>query len=232
MSTRLRSALPSVVRVSFSSGRPTARAKATGVSGDFRLLQKRKGVGDLRRPRLRSRIVERDHKVAGGGGGEPALDDRPGLEIIGEREDAEVMAQRSAEASRRRLHRRHARRYSDVERAKARVRLDRFEHRRRHREYARIAARDDRHRPSLRGQGQGETRAIELHAIVACVSALVGMKREPLDIGPVADDVRRALDLGAGLGRHPARVARPKSHNGDASAHGRRPRPGTRIIEK
>ena len=62
--------------------------------------------------------------------------------------------------------------------------------------------------------------------------ALAGPQQKALDIGPVADDVARRLDLGARLRRHPRSLSGAEADDRDASAHGRRPRPGTRIIEK
>ena len=48
---------------------------------------------------------------------QPPLDDRPGLQIVGERDRAEIVAERRAEPRRRRLHRDDAGRDRDVERA-------------------------------------------------------------------------------------------------------------------
>ncbi len=64
MSTRPGSASASVVRTTRSSGRPTARAKATGVVAALQAAQQLERVVDLARPRLRGGIVERDDEIA------------------------------------------------------------------------------------------------------------------------------------------------------------------------
>ena len=174
MSARLASASPSVVRVSFSSARPMARAKATGVVRGFHAPQQVERLDDAVRPRPRSGIVERDDEIAIGRGLQPALDDRPGLEIVRKRDGAEVVAERRAEPRRRRLHRRDAGRDCDIELEPARIVLDRLEHRRRHRENAGIAAGDDRDRAALRGERQGKPGAVQFEAIVADVARWSG----------------------------------------------------------
>ncbi len=232
MSTRLTSAAPSVVIVSFSSARPTARAKATGVAA-LLTPRKRSNASTMRDGlRLRRGIVERDDEVAFGRRPEAPLDDRPWLQVVGKRDGAEIVAERRAEPRRRRLHRRDAGDDRDVERPPSRLLLDRLEHSRGHGEHARIAAGDDGDRAPLGGERQRKPGARELGAIVARVRALAGLEREPFDVRPVADDVGRGRDRGAGFGRHPLGRAGAEPDDGEAPAHGRRPRPGTRIIEK
>ena len=89
---------------------------------------------------------------------QPPLDDRPGLQIVGQRDRAEIVAERRAEPRRGRLHRGDARHdaMSSARQAGSPA-LDRLEHRRRHGEDAGIAARDDARRagPPRRGRARG-----------------------------------------------------------------------------
>ncbi len=61
-------------------------------------------AAELPRPRPRDRIVERDDEAGARRGIEPALDQLPRLEIVGERERAEIMAERRADPRRDREH--------------------------------------------------------------------------------------------------------------------------------
>ena len=232
MSASLPSASPSVVKVSASSARPTARAKATGVACAFKLRSRSNACDDAGRPRPRRRIIERDDEIAFGRGAQAPLDDRPRLEIVGKRDGAKIVAERRAEPGRRRLHRGHAGADCDVEREPFRILLDRLEHRRRHGEDARIAARDDRDRTALRREPQREAGAVEFGAIVAGVSALVRPQGQAVEIGAVTDDVGRGPDRRARLRRHPFGGPGAEPDDRDPPAHGRRPLPGARMSEK
>ena len=149
MSARLVSASPSVVSVSVSSARPTARAKATGVVDAFTVRSKSNACVMRVGLACRGGIVKRDDEIAVGGGAEPALDDGPRLEIVGERDGAKVMAERRAKPRRRRLHRGHPWRNLNVELQPLRIVFDGLEHSRRHRKHARIAAGNDGDRRGL-----------------------------------------------------------------------------------
>ena len=120
----------------------------------------------------------------------------------------------------------------DVEIEPSRILFDRLEHRRRHGENARVAARDDRDRAPFRRELEREAGAIEFGAIVAGVGALVCPQGQAVEIRAIADDVARRPDRCARLRRHPfgGTGAEPDDH--DPPAHGRRPRPGARISEK
>ena len=121
MSTRLRSASASVVSVSVSSGAPDGAGEGDRRRRALQRAQEIEGLDDARGPRLRGGIVERDDEIAFGRGLQAPLDDRPGLQIVGERDRAEIVAERRAEPRRRRLHRRDAGRDHDVERAPFRL---------------------------------------------------------------------------------------------------------------
>ena len=110
MSARPGSASPSVVSVDASRrrGRPRGRRRPAS-SPRLAPRSNAKASWIWSRPRLRGGIVERDDEIALARGVEPALDDRPGLQIVGERDRAEIMAERRAEPRRRRLHRADAR---------------------------------------------------------------------------------------------------------------------------
>ena len=107
-----------------------------------------------------------------------------------------------------------------------------LEHRRRHREHARIAAGNDGDRTALGRKLQRKPGAIHFNPIVAGVSALVRSQCEPLHIGAVADNIGRRLDRRARLRRHPFGRTWAKPDNHYAPAHGRRPLPGARMREK
>ena len=75
------------------------------------------GGAELPRPRPRHRIVERDDEARARRGVEPPLDQVPGLEIVGQRQRAEIVAERRADPRRDREHRGDAGHDRDVERA-------------------------------------------------------------------------------------------------------------------
>ena len=77
------------------------------------------GGAELPRTRARYGIVERDHKARASRRIEAALDQLPRLEIVGERERAEIMAERGADARGNREHRGDAGNDRDIERAPA-----------------------------------------------------------------------------------------------------------------
>ena len=120
MSTRLGSA-----RRGWSASRPRRRGRPLGrrrpASPRPQRAQEIEGLDDARRPRLRGRIVERKNKIAFGRRLQAPLDDRPGLQVVGERDRAEIVTERRAEAGRRRLHRRDPGRDRDFERAPFRL---------------------------------------------------------------------------------------------------------------
>src|SRR2546421_479115 len=103
--------------------------------------QSLKSVTELVGPGPRYRIIKSDHETGARGGIEPALDQLPGLEIVGERQRAEIMSERGAGARRNREHRGDARHHCHVERAPLRrPGLDRFAYRGRHGEDAQRAS--------------------------------------------------------------------------------------------
>ena len=79
------------------------------------LAQQRERLEDLPWPRLRGRIVERDHEIALGRRPEPPLDEAPGLQIVGQRDRAEIVAERRAEPGGGGLHGGDAGHDADVE---------------------------------------------------------------------------------------------------------------------
>ncbi len=115
----------------------------------------------------------------------------------------------------------------------SRVFFDRLEHSRRHREHARIAARDDGDFAAFRRKFQRKASAVHLNPIVAREwAALIRPQGQPLHIRAVADNVARRRNRGGRFRGHPLGRAGSQSHNHDAPAHGRRPLPGARMIEK
>ena len=110
------------------------------------------GGRQLMRSCTRNRIVERENKSRLRGGIEPALDQSPRLEIVRERERAEIMSKGSADARGDRKHCGDARHDGDVEGPPGfRSGFDLRAHRGRHGKHAGIAARDDGDACALRG---------------------------------------------------------------------------------
>ena len=116
MSTRLTSASPSVVSVRRSSAPPDGAREGDRRRGVLQAAQEIERFDDTVGPRLRRGIVERDDEIAFGRGAEPPLDDRPRLQIVGQRDRAEVVTERRAEPCGRRLHGGDAGHDRDVER--------------------------------------------------------------------------------------------------------------------
>ena len=216
MSARDGSAAPSVVVTTSASAVPAARTNSTGVPAALSRAQQLERLAQLVRPRPGGRIVEGDHEIGLGGRRQTALDRGPGFEIVGERDRAEIAAQRRAHLGRRRQHRGDAGLDSDVEVAPRRIaRLHRLEHRRRHGEHAGIAARHDGDLAAGSGKRQRKPRAIELDAIVRSVAALVVARAE------------RGRDRGRsprGRWHAPARPALPASSTRPCRAPCRPPR--------
>ena len=90
------SAAASVVTCTLSSARPIARPNTSGVDGGRCWRRRRKRGAELPGSRARDRIVERDHEARARRRIEPPLDHIPGLEIVRERQRAEIMAERRA----------------------------------------------------------------------------------------------------------------------------------------
>ncbi len=210
-----------VVRTIRSSSRPTARAKATGVLRRLAVAQQAEGQVDLLGPRLGRRVVERDHEIALRRGAQAALHHGPGLEVVGQRDGAEIMPERRAEPGGGGLHGGDAGNHGDVEGAPGGVAgLDRLEHRGGHGEDAGIAAGDDRDAAAARGHGQGIAGAGELDAVVAAVAALAGARGDAVEIGLVADEVGCGVQRGGRLGGDPFGRAGAEADDGEGAGHG------------
>lgn len=148
------------------------------------------------------------------------------------------MAERRAEPRRRRLHGGNSGQNFDIQFAPCRIAIvDRFQHRRRHCENARIAARHDSHVASARGETQRVFRARDLDAIVARKARLAGRDGNTRDIGRIADDILRGAQRLLRFRSEKARIARTEADDEELSApfrfrHGRRPVAGTSTIAK
>ena len=154
---------------------------------------------ELLAARLRGRVVERERQVGGGGGGEARLDHRPRLALVGERDHAEVVAERRARARRGGLHRRDAGddAHGQAREARAAV-LDRLVDRRRHGEDAGVARRDDGHARAAERELERLARALELDAVVARAPLLAAPRRHAREVRARSRRARR---------RAPARCA-------------------------
>ena len=178
-----------------SSGRPIGAAENHRRRCRKMPPQPLERLAELPGPRPRDRIVERDDETRARGGVEPALDQFPGLEIVGQRDGAEVMAERRADARGDREHRGDARHDRDIERSPDSVAaLDLLAHRRRHREHAGIAARDQRDMRALRGMAQApRQRAPSPRGCRRRCRVWSGARGNAIEIGPVADRAHRRI---------------------------------------
>ena len=141
MSALAGSASPSGTLSMRSSGRPAARPKITGVVAGRLRAQAFEGAAELPGPRLADRVVERDHEAGLRCRVEAAFDQLPGLQIVGQRDRAEIMAERRADARGDRQHRGDAGHDGQLDVAPfRRAGLDRLADCRRHGEHAGIAA--------------------------------------------------------------------------------------------
>jgi hypothetical protein len=110
--------------------------------------------------------------------------------------------------------------------------LDRLAHRRRHREHARIAARNHRH-PISGGRGhQGSRSARDLLAIVGRFAALAGPFGHPCQIGRITQQQLGIRQRRRCFGRDLPGVSGAEPDHGQAARHGCPAQPGTRMIEK
>ena len=191
-----------------------------------------KACADPVRPRPRGGIVERDDEIRLDRRDEAPLDHAPGLEVVGQRHGAEIMAERRADPGGGGEHGGDAGRHDDVEGPPGRrAGLDRLEDRRRHGEDARIAARHHRHTGAAFGKRERMAGAVDLDAVVGGVAAGAA-RADARDIGRVADDVRRLGEQGARLRGEPALRPRPEPDHHQPAAHRQRPRPGTSTMAK
>ncbi len=102
------------------------------------------GAAELPGARLADRVVERDDEAGAGRRQQPQFDQIPRLQIVGQRDGAEIMAERRADAGGDREHGGDAGHDGDVDGAPfGRAGLDRLADGRRHGEDAGIAAGDD-----------------------------------------------------------------------------------------
>jgi hypothetical protein len=195
--------------------------------------QKSEGLGELPGPRARDRIVECDDEAGRGGGTEAPLDQLPWLEIVGQRDRAEIVAERGAGAGRDCEHGGDAGHDDDIERPPGvRAGFDRLQHRGRHGEHAGVAARDDGDicpccRVAQRGLG-----ARAFLAVVGTMTRLAFPHWNPVEIGCVAVKRLGGFKRVARLLREVARIARAEPNDGKPSAHGRPSQPGTSTMAK
>ena len=133
-----------------------AVAKATGVAAGRTARSRPSALVEVAGAGAGAGVVERDHEAGGGGGGEAGGHDIPRLEVVRQRDGAEIMAERGAEAGRGGEHGGDAGNDGDVEAAPdVGSVLDRLEHGTCHGEHTRIARRDHCDRAALLARGPG-----------------------------------------------------------------------------
>ena len=218
-----------------SSGRPAARPKMTGVVPGRIAAQAFEGAAKLPGPRLADRIVERDDETGAGRRLQPPLDQVPRLQIVRQRDGAEIMAERRADAGSDGEHggdAGHDRRGRCRAIPPGRPRSPR----RRPPPWRRRRDRRPRRRRPWRLRPPCSSAALardKLLAIVGGDAGLVGAQVKPVEIGPVAEEEFAP--------RPPPRLASgviwsalpgPSPMTKSLSAHGRPAQPATSTIEK
>src|SRR5262249_44637074 len=142
---------------------------------------------------------------------ESARDQRPGLEVVGERNGAEILAERRTDAGGNGEHGCNSWKYPDVDRAPGRrAGRNGLAHRRRHGEYAGVAAGNEGNARTLGRRKERRRRTRALLAVVGGASRLAGTRGDPREIAAIAVErigfaQRRARLLG-----QIARVAGPE----------------------
>jgi hypothetical protein len=111
--------------------------------------------------------------------------------------------------------------------------LDCFKDRRRHGEYAGVPARDDCDLPAFGGECEGVTCPADLDTIAGGVTALIQVGlRDSIEIGPVANQIRRGLKGSGRRRRQKIDGSGSKTDDDKRAAHSRLPCPGISTIEK
>ena len=216
-----------------SPSRPTARPKTTGVVAGKWRRRIAKAARELRRPRLRHRVVERDDEAGLRRRGKPPLDQCPRLEVVGERDGAEIVAERRADPRRDGEHGGDAGNDGEIDGAPCGVPgVDRLADRRRHGEDAGIAARDQRDARAGGRMVEGGSGAAELLAVVGGVAALAGSLRHAVEIGSVAVDGVGLVESGLCLAGEEAVIAGTETDDREPPAHDGRSRAGTSTTAK
>jgi hypothetical protein len=191
------------------------------------------GRRELPLPRLRDRIVERDDESRLRRRVETALDHRPRFQIIGQRQRAEIVAERCPDTRGHRQHRCNAGHDLHVERTPSgRTRFDLLANRRRHREYAGIAA-------AHQGDLATGRRPVQRGACPQCfltvvrgMPALAFTNRRAVEVRSVTEQRIGGGQGGIRLRREPAGIARAKPDHRERAAHRRPSQPGTSTTAK
>ncbi len=176
---------------------------------------------ELHGPRARHRVVEREREIGGRRVIDAFFDDRPRLQVVRQRDQAEIVAERRAGFGRRRERGRHAGHDVELDGRPARVvgAVERLEHGGRHREHAGVARGHDRDAPAPRGELERVARALQLLAVVGYVQLLIGAQRaRHVHVGRVADDVGRVGERRARGGGHQVRAAGAEAEHRQAAA--------------
>ncbi|MCO5578378.1 hypothetical protein L7F22_032219 [Adiantum nelumboides] len=148
------------------------------------------GRADLPRPGPRAWVVDRDRQVRRGHGTQPVRDHVPRLEPVGQRDHRVVVPQRGTDGGRHGLRRGHAGQHPDRDVAVLRLR-GHLQDGGGHREHPRVPGRDDRDPPPGRGQVQRVRGPLGLDAVVRGVPGLARVRRHPVQVGAVPDEVVR-----------------------------------------
>ncbi|KGW79234.1 hypothetical protein Y046_3854 [Burkholderia pseudomallei MSHR2990] len=176
---------------------------------------------ELHGPRARHRVVECEREIGGRRVIDAFFDDRPRLQVVRQRDQAEIVAERRAGFGRRRERGRHAGHDVELDGRPARVvgAVERLEHGGRHREHAGVARGHDRDAPAPRGELERVARALQLLAVVGYVQLLIGAQRaRHVHVGRVADDVGRVGERRARGGGHQVRAAGAEAEHRQAAA--------------
>ena len=146
--------------------------------------------GELPEPLRGDGVVEGECEVGGGNCFQPLDDDLPGLQAVGEREDAEVVAERRADTGGCGLHGGEAGDDADVERApRLRALFHALENGGCHGEDAWIAGGDHADAASCFGEGECVAGAVGFDLVVRTIATLAGAHGNTVQVGMVADEI-------------------------------------------
>ena len=182
---------------------------------------------------LRDRIVEREHEAGLRRSVQSALDDRPRLQVVGERQCAEIVAQWGADPGSDREHRGNARDNRQFQLTPGRgPLLDLLANRRRHGEHAGVAAGYQRNIGTRRRGFERGACPRAFLAIVGGMAALSGTRRRAIEIRSVTEQRVRGAQHGFGLRCQPTGISGTEPDHGQPASHDRSFQPGTSTIAK
>ena len=233
MSAAISCAEPSVVTVRTLVGPPDGAAENDRRPVRQVTAKQCERFGELPGPRTGDRIVQRNDKARRGGNVEPPLDQLPRLQIVRQRQRAEIVTERSAGPRSHRQHGGDAGNDAEVERTPCLGSgLDRFADRSRHGEHARVAAGHDSNRCAFCGVTKRGLGARAFLAILRPMPRLALARRHAIEVRAIAIQRLGGEQRVGSLLRQIAVIARAEPDHRDPPAHGLLSQPGTSTMAK